>query len=309
MSGQVYDYAYMHSTLNKVINILSIRQFYRESRQQSSLVVKENEQLPKSELNKAALLASVLACSDQEEHQQKAMAFAILAYLDRKNKEFAAYCYIILSRVDNIQQGQHLHEIFNGKKFSIKLDEVLTLELSAKRSLASLQLPGLDTIFTSHFQRKLWDQLESNEKVMAISGPTSAGKSFMVQNHLIQLCKTRDNFRALYIVPTRALIAEVSSDLRNRLTKDNVSIRVAVGDNEECYSREILVLTPERYLQLLRDDKNKNKINFIFMDEVQKVEDSDRGVIFEYVIGELALQQSEANVVLAGPYLKNLKKQ
>ena len=242
------------------------------------------------------------------------MSLAILAYLENKDKEFAkefaTYCYIILSRVDNIQQGQHLHEVISEEKsFLLKFDEALNLELSAKKALASLQLPDKKLpIYISHFQKKLWAELHSADRITAISGPTSSGKSYMVQNYIVDLCKTRDTFKALYIVPSRALIAEVSSELRNRLGKDEVSIRVAVGQAEEIYPREIFVLTPERCLQILRDPKGERKFDLIFMDEIQKVEDGERGVIFEYVLNELMRLQVKANVVLAGPYLKNLRK-
>lgn len=143
---------------------------------------------------------------------------------------------------------------------------------------------------------------------MAISGPTSSGKSFMVQNYVVNLCKTSSEFKALYIVPTRALIAEASSQLRKRFVKEDVSIKVAVGQAEENNPKQILVLTPERCLQILRDKEKQGRINFIFMDEIQKVEDGERGVIYEYVLNELMHSETDAKIVLAGPYLKNLSK-
>lgn len=190
MSSEVFDYVFTHPVLNKTIDILSLNQFKRQSETQT--LPKPNiEELSCSELNKAVFLASVLACSEKEEHQQKAMSLAILSYLDNKNKDFASYCYIILSRVDVVQQGQHLHELVEDNKFLFTFDEALTLELSAKRALASLQLPGIDPIIISHFQRQLWNELQKADRIVAISGPTSSGKSYMVQNHIIELCKTK----------------------------------------------------------------------------------------------------------------------
>jgi DNA replication protein DnaC len=308
MTQEAYDYAFSHVTLNKAIDSLSLKQFFRQSKTQGSLNNELTEELSERELNKAAFLASILACSENEEHQQKAMSFAILAYLEKRNVPFASYCYVILSRVDNIQQGKHLPEILENQKFRLHYDEALNLELSAKRALASLQLPNLEPIYLTRFQKDLWAQLQKTSRVIAVSGPTSSGKSFMVQNHIIEVCKARSSFRAVYIVPTRALIAEVSSELRNRLANDGVSIRVAVGQAEEVLDREVFVLTPERCLQLLRDSNSQRQIDLIFMDEIQKIEDTERGVIFEHVLNDLAGSQKSAKIVVPGPYLKNLEK-
>ena len=287
-----------------------LRQFFRESRVEPPESESKAMSVTINDLRKASFLASVLSSSPKDKHKEKAMSLAILAYLDNPNQLFSSLCYIILSRTDNIQQGKHLTKFLENGHFLIKFDEVLNLEIAANRALARLEFEEEyeNPIYLSLFQKQLWSELKKNNRLMAISGPTSSGKSFIVQTHIVQLCKENDVFKALYIVPTRALISEVSSDLRKKLSDVNVSIKVAIGENDEATDREVFVVTPERCLQLLRNSINPRKIDFIFVDEIQKIEDNERGVLYEHVLSELLRTQPEAKVIIAGPYLKNLEK-
>ncbi len=304
--SSIFEYAFNHPILNEVLDTLTLKQFFRESNTTQVGPANEQFSLSETELNKASLLASLLASSPNDEHKQKAISFAILAYLEKRNRQYESYCYVLLSRSRNIQQTRHLSKIFNSEKNSllVKFDDVLDLEISLERALASLQLHD-SQIYLSDFQKRLWQGLNEAIQIMAISGPTSAGKSFMVQNYITELCRKKSRFKALYIVPTKALIYEVSAILRKKLEKD-VSVRIAFGEPSEVEKKEIFVLTPERCLRLLQESPNELKIDFIFFDEIQKLEDAERGVLFEYILNELLRLQSEAKIVMAGPYLKNL---
>lgn len=307
--SSIWQYTFVHPILNEVLDSLTLRQFFRETNTKPAPEAdKRAIDLSDKKLNKAALIASILASGPNDEHRQKAIAFAILAYLEKRTRQYAGYCYIILSRTDNIQQGKHLPQIFdiNKDQFLVQFDDVLDLEISVARALATYQLPDSE-ICLSRFQKQLWQELEKGSHIMAMSGPTSSGKSFMIQNHLVRLCQKKDSFKGLYVVPTKALIYEVSSALRKRLNKEDVSIKIGFGKLTDTNRREIFVLTPERCLRLLKENTDQLVIDFIFFDEIQKIEDDERGVLFEHILNELLHSQKAAKIVLAGPYLKNLK--
>lgn len=307
--SSIWKYVFDHPILNDVLDSLTLSQFYRDTNTEPDLEADiQAIDISDIDLNKAAFIASILASGPNDDHKQKAIAFAVLAYLAKQNREYASYCYIILSRTDNIQQGKHLSQIFDVSKSQllVQFDDVLNFEISVARALATLQLPDRE-IYLSGFQKELWEELQKKGPLLAISGPTSSGKSFMVQNYLIQLCLKKDKFKGLYVVPTKALIYEVSSALRNRLNKEDVSIKIGFGESIDPNKREIFVLTPERCLRLFKETTEKPCIDLIFFDEIQKMEDDERGVLFEYTLNELLHSQSEAKIVLAGPYLKNLK--
>lgn len=306
----IYQYASDHPILNSALDALALRQFFRESQTKpANPEYQKATDLTNLDLSKAALLASLLASSPIDAHKQKAIAFAILAYLDKQDTQYGSYCYITLSRTDNIQQGKHIKQIWNEEKsdFCVRFDGALSLEIAVDRALAVLRISDTD-IYLSHFQKQLWQELGRDYRIMAMSGPASSGKSFIVQNRIIQLCLEKHDFRALYVVPTKALLYEVSAALRRKLNRENVSIRIAAGQLRDSKGREILVLTPERCLRLLQDDPNQRRIDLIFFDEIQKMEDDERGVLFEYILNELLHSQKNAKIVIAGPYLKNLKK-
>ncbi len=304
-----YEYAFNHPVLEEVLNKLSILQFFVENGVAIGKDYEEATALNEQDIAHAALIASFLAMSEDDRHKQKALAFGILLYLQKKeNAQYASYCYIIFSRTGNIQQGKHLPLLIDesGDRFKIVFDEVLNAELSTKRAASVLQHGAETPIYLSDFQKKIWNELHTNKRIIGITGPTSSGKSYIIQSYIFELSKKKTNFRILYIVPTRALISEVSAKLRNNLFSNNVSVRIAVGNKNEEKEREILVLTPERCLKLLREGAC-TKLDMIFCDEIQKLEDPERGVLLEYVLYELLHIYKHAKVAIAGPYLKNLK--
>jgi hypothetical protein len=305
-----YEYAFNHPTLEKVLNKLTARQFFSENSLEITNDYKDATELNDEEVAHAALIASFLALSKVDRHKQRALAFAILLYLQKKDcQEYSSYCYIIFSRTGNIQLGKHLSELFDesGDSFRIAFDEVLNAELSTKRSISVLPMAGLQSIHLSDFQKKIWEELQTKKRILGITGPTSSGKSYVMQSYILKLSKRKSAFRVLYMVPTRALISEVSSKLRKSLFSNNVSVKIGVGEENEEKNREVLVLTPERCLKLLRDSSKAKNIDLIFCDEFQKIEDPERGVLLEYVLYELINTYKRAKVVIAGPYLKNLK--
>jgi hypothetical protein len=305
-----YEYAFFHPVLEKALNNLTLLQFFRENHIAIGNEYKAITDLSNEEIAHAAFLASFLASSSLDRHKQKAIAFAILLYLEKREiQEYASFSYIIFSRTGIIQQGKHIENLFDesGNHFLVKFDEILNAELSARRFESCLQLLQSNPIYMSDFQKKIWAELQTNKRLIGISGPTSSGKSHIIQSYILSLSRRKKSFRILYIVPTRALISEVSSKLRKALSAENVFVRIAAGEKEEKKEREILVLTPERCLRLLRYKATELSIDLIFCDEFQKIEDPERGVLLEYVLYELLRIYKNVRVAIAGPYLKNLK--
>ena len=78
-----------------------------------------------------------------------------------------------------------------------------------------------------------------------------------------------------------------------------------IEDNK--YEKNILILTPERCLQLFElSILGDFPINVIFIDEIQKMEDDERGVLLEFVLNELSELYPKSKIIIAGPYLVNL---
>src|SRR6185437_16001255 len=79
------------------------------------------------------------------------------------------------------------------------------------RELNSVEMAGKQIALTE-FQLEVWKSLQTGAST-AISAPTSAGKSFVVMEYLCENAVATDHFTALYIAPTRALLAEIQGKL------------------------------------------------------------------------------------------------
>ncbi len=277
-----------------------------------------------SDLRKAAWLASILATSSEDGQQFIAASFAKLLYLQNStDEERTQMAYTILSRTGNLAATRHLRNIYDVKaddqsKFKKSFGSVLDIEIGAKRNINKIDTSN-NSFFVTDFQKQLWEGLKIHDKI-AISAPTSAGKSFFVQHFIDGLFRQNQEFKVIYIIPTKALISQVSEEFKRILPID-VSIRTAFIDDidfEEkneaskvvtLIKKEIYCVTPERCLKLLQQGWKKIYLpDLIFIDEIQNVETNDnRGVLLEYVLSQVSALWSRAKILFAGPFIINGK--
>ena len=257
-------------------------------------------------VRKSAFVASILASSDEDEHRTKALAFGILSYLTHRhtNKEgvYERYLYIILSRLGDLPAVANLLEGDDREGYDRKVvsafDSVLSMELGTYLNEYGIEGGG----YLSKFQTEIYEALNAGKDV-AISGPTSSGKSFILQRYIKHKMESSESFEAIYVVPTRALISEVSNDLEN--LHDDISTKTgAYFDDDDREDNIFLVVTQERCQNLLREE-NKSKLepDLIFFDEFQNIEENERGILLETVIESLKEMWPATQIVAAGPYL------
>lgn len=315
--NQTIASAKSHPIFLGVLRELIINRFYSENNLEArkSKVDSENLQF-------ATWLATIIASSEEEENKQLASTFAILLFLENKDsKGLVKASYIILSRAGNLIASRFFDDIFNFeskevveereiKGFKTHFGTVLNYELGAKLSSNEIKAGELKFI-GSDYQKSLWNSLNKTKLNIAISAPTSAGKSYVIQNYLKKIFQENEKMFGIYIVPTRALIAQVSERLK-LLFADNISINTAFLENEDpdiaqFQDKEIFIVTPERCLRLIQYSyKHIVRPDFIFLDEIQNIESIDgRGFLFEYVINEIKANWPSARIMLAGPFLKN----
>jgi hypothetical protein len=135
---------------------------------------------------------------------------------------------------------------------------------------------------------------------LSVSAPTSAGKSYIVKRWFEARAAELESFRGVYVVPTRALIDEVSRDLRRDLG-EQVWVFVFPWDREiGKHPKELHVLTQER-LHLLQEHDETFAADLVFVDEAQKVGDDARGVLLQAVLDEAVRRRPDAQVLFASP--------
>ena len=65
------------------------------------------------------------------------------------------------------------------------------------------------------FQERIWDCMD-RDKLIGISAPTSAGKSFVILLKLVERL-SMENLDIVYIVPTLSLVNQVTEDFNREL--------------------------------------------------------------------------------------------
>lgn len=208
---------------------------------------------------------------------------------------------LVLSRLGNFPaENKFLKE--NNMSNDYELPQSLWFEKEVHQEDNTVNILGDYNIVLTDFQLQLWESVKEHT-VSIVNAPTSAGKSFILQNHIVHALNSGAQ-NALYIVPTRALIEQVVNDFRNILKTTN-SLEMSVTEvphYENSEQRHIFVLTQERVQLLLEEDVS---LDLVVVDEAQNVSDNARGIILQSVIEQIKNTCVNVKFVFATPYVKN----
>lgn len=150
------------------------------------------------------------------------------------------------------------------------------------------------------FQRMLWNNLELDEDVITVA-PTSAGKTHIIITYLVnRVIKSNGSF-AVIIVPTRALISEVSSkvfEIAKEIDYENELEICTVPKDEDFSSKTIFVMTQERVYELIQ--RGDLSFDYLFIDEAHNISDDSRGVLLHLTL-EKILDDSDPQIIVSMP--------
>lgn len=169
---------------------------------------------------------------------------------------------------------------------------------------------GSKNYLLTQFQKEVWDSIDNN-KVVCISAPTSAGKSFVIYLKIVERLLSGDN-SIVYIVPTISLVNQVTKDLVKLLKEFSITdVGIFTSIQEKVDSKFIYVLTQERGISGFGEENHFSELNLLVVDEVQNIErvgsDSDqRSKILYDFLKEIKHQTNTQRIVLSGPRLKNI---
>lgn len=150
------------------------------------------------------------------------------------------------------------------------------------------------------YQRTLWESLNTEKDVITVA-PTSAGKTHIILNYLVNSMIKSDGAFAAIIVPTRALISEVSGKVHltlKRLNEENNVAICTVPRDIEYKDKTIFVMTQERLYDLLQ--AGDLYFNYLFIDEAHNISDKSRGVLLHLTIDRV-LEDSSPQVIVSMP--------
>ena len=295
-----FNKIYTNQRLNSVIEEQVINLISRKINSVSTIKTDFNH------IRKAVWLASILAESENEQHLKKVQDLAILLFLNNQdNIEVLKVVYILFSRIGNLTATNHLKKLVNASEGVNNFfeDIILTQELITKRvenSILVNEKPYLLTDFQKNLLKKINEQ-----KYISISAPTSSGKSFILKKYIEDELERNEKYCVFYIVPSRALINQVSEELRVDIP--NITVKNAFIENEIVEEDKLIyVITPERAVKIINSENALTLPNLIFIDEIQNVENEDgRGNLFEYVYEELSKVSDSTKIITAGPFISN----
>ena len=153
----------------------------------------------------ADLLSKSNDASRYEEHRLLGQEIAILLNLIYPNNiKIKYYLGSILSSLGNYRGLKA--NVLDGFK-SIDLLDSIYYEYDMENHL----IPGKENEYFFHDQKDVYDNLET--QYFSYSGPTSMGKSFVVQTYIEEQIKNGSIKNYAILVPTKALINEVKSNI------------------------------------------------------------------------------------------------
>lgn len=252
--------------------------------------------------------SAILACSNAADHREQAYRTMTSAFdlygaselpLDQATR-------VVLARLGNfpaLATRPSIRDAMPALPASLITEELV---VSDRRTMTRR---GRSVVLT-HYQFGLWRHLTAGKRV-AIAAPTSAGKSFVLQNFIAARLEAPGPLTIVYIVPTRALIAQVSADIR-KLLEDNGGapgdvdvITVPIETGQRLPGRAIYILTQER-LRMMLGAHPAFHAQIIIVDEAQSVGDGARGVLLQWTVDDLLGRLSTAQLLFASPSIRNL---
>ncbi|MGY3263082.1 DEAD/DEAH box helicase [Frigoribacterium sp. 2355] len=153
------------------------------------------------------------------------------------------------------------------------------------------------------FQAAFWDATQGATWISA-SAPTSSGKSWLTRQWIAKALLSSDRTVCVIVLPTRALVEEVSRELLAEVGS-MADIHTMPWGIEEISNRpRVFVFTQER-LQLLFSMDSDFKPDLLFVDEAQSIEGGSRGILLEQVIHRASVRNPDIQVVFASPMSSN----
>ncbi|MDR3367824.1 DEAD/DEAH box helicase [Rhodoferax sp.] len=275
----------------------------------------ESDPITEGEIRLLVGYASMLSTSSEaiDRAQAYEIATRLIEIEGTSSSSLVSVADIVLSRIGNFPGRSLLRDRYTSSPDTAPHAPYrLWLERATREIENSVTHFEGNEIALTDFQYRLFDALDQSSSV-SVSAPTSAGKSFVMGLDLIRRLRKGDPSGpacVVYLVPTRALIREVSSKLREHLRKarlETVPVRSVPFpvDKEKAQQGAVYVLTQERLMSLLHSAHGKPWVTTLVVDEAQGIQDDSRGIILQSSIEAVLRFFPGAEIFFASPLIKN----
>jgi len=262
------------------------------------------------EINSLAGYSSMLSLSD--EPNDTSLSYEIITRLiEYTNGDCArviSAADLIFSRLGNFP-GRFLLRDRHFNPSGISISPSLKLESVAREAENTAYIDDERSTLLTDFQYKFLSSLD-NEDSLSVSAPTSAGKSFVLNLDLIRKVKSNSGQSIVYVVPTRALISEVSHRIRTTLRSENLNdviVRTAPFPvaKEKIKQAVVYIFTQERLMSFINSQNEKPFISSLIVDEAHEIQNGKRGIILQNAISITLSRFGAIKILFASPLIKN----
>nr|WP_251130645.1 helicase-related protein [Exiguobacterium sp. s124] len=188
-----------------------------------------------------------------------------------------------------------------------KIEEGISEEFYLSNELIRSYYTSGSNSLLDYYQKAFLDKFDSlNSKKIFLSAPTSFGKTFLLKELIL---KYKYN-NVILIFPTISLLIENINEIETFCLENTLDYKIVNSKSQIIRDKgNIFILTPERVLNLLAEYP-KIEIDFFFMDEIYKLDDSlnesqsldrDRDKVFRIAL--YLLSKKVESYYLAGPYI------
>ena len=254
--------------------------------------------------------ASILHQSSNVSHLDASLRIAQSCLLNKKTSETQrAASAIILEGLTNkpaieLALTRQMLDIDYKSRipFSLKLD------ILKRDFVNSIVDRNQKLIYLNKFQIDVYNSYKTHD-YLSVSAPTSAGKSFILERIILEQISTSTLINIVYVVPTRALINQVETQLRSMFEVheiSNVFITTVPQQLEEAdhHTRKVFVFTQER-LNWFRIEFPNFPLHLIIVDEAHKIEDGSRGILLQHELEKIMQDFSDVKIFYSSPYTAN----
>jgi len=161
--------------------------------------------------------------------------------------------------------------------------------------------------------------LDPASRGIVVNLPTSSGKTLIAEFKILQALNQFENGWIAYVVPTRALVNQITNRLRRDLGSHplNLKIEKMSGALEIDFFEEklieekafdVLVTTYEKLNLLIRrgiEEKLGRRLVLLIVDEAHNIESPERGLNLEMLISIVKSDCKYANLLLLTPFIPN----
>lgn len=251
-------------------------------------------------------IASILSHSNNSDHLEAALRIAQTCLTNDTSRIQKASAVVILETLTNtpairlaIRRNLIQADINNSLPLPFKL-------LCNRIKLQNSIIVDSKVISLNRFQKQVYDASKENF-TLSISAPTSAGKSFILYQLLLDELSETKKKTIVYLVPTRALISQVEEDLRVLIEINQIkNINLSSVPHQELSGAKInlYVFTQERLHWHLMQT-NKSTIELLIVDEAHKIDNGNRGILLQRKLEDVVGLNPSVKMFFSSPFTSN----